>query len=79
MYIHVLFMQHAFFEELGVSTLRYLDTVYEKGEMERSQYFKNNLSRVITKLPKVELKQLFIIPLILKSIRVHLAAGSKMT
>jgi SCY1-like protein 2 len=37
---------------VGVATLRYLDTLYEKGDMERSQYFKKNLALVITKLPK---------------------------
>ena len=36
-----------------MATLRYLDTLYEKGDMERSQYFKKNLALVITKLPKV--------------------------
>ena len=36
-----------------MATLRYLDTLYEKGDMERSQYFKKNLAMVITKLPKV--------------------------
>lgn len=46
-------MKHAFFDEVGVATLRYLDTLYEKGDMERSQYFKKNLALVITKLPKV--------------------------
>ena len=38
---------------MGVATLRYLDTLFERGDMERSQYFKNSLSRVVTKLPKV--------------------------
>ncbi|CAI8027863.1 SCY1-like protein 2 [Geodia barretti] len=32
--------KHAFFDEVGVATLRYLDTLYEKGDMERSQYFR---------------------------------------
>ena len=36
-----------------MATLHYLDTLYEKGDMDRSQYFKKNLSRVVTKLPKV--------------------------
>ena len=36
-----------------MATLRYLDTLYEKGDMERSQYFRKNLALVITKLPKV--------------------------
>ena len=37
-----------------MATLRYLDTLYEKGDMERSQYFKKNLAMIITKLPKVK-------------------------
>jgi SCY1-like protein 2 len=44
--------KHAFFEEVGVATLRYLDTMFEKGDMERSQYFKKNLALVVNKLPK---------------------------
>jgi len=36
-----------------VSTLRYLDMLYERGDMEKSQFFKKNLARVLPKLPKV--------------------------
>ena len=38
-----------------MSTLKYLDMLYQKGDMEKSQFFKKNLARVITKLPKVSL------------------------
>lgn len=46
--------KHAFFEEVSVSTLRYLDQLYERGDMEKSQFFKKNLARVMTKLPQVQ-------------------------
>ena len=36
-----------------MSTLRYLDMLYERGDMEKSQFFKKNLARVMNKLPKV--------------------------
>ena len=36
-----------------MSTLRYLDMLYERGGMEKSQFFKKNLARVMNKLPKV--------------------------
>lgn len=49
----VVCMQDAFFDEIAVSTLRYLESLYEKKDMEKSQFFKKNLSKVITKLPKV--------------------------
>ena len=45
--------KHAFFEEIAVSTLKYLDQLYETGDMEKSQFFKKNLARVMTKLPQV--------------------------
>ena len=45
--------KHAFFEEVAVSTLKYLDQLYERGDMEKSQFFKKNLARVMTKLPQV--------------------------
>ena len=45
--------QNAFFEEVGVNSLKYLDMLYQRGDMEKSQFFKKNLARVITKLPKV--------------------------
>lgn len=51
--LHVRLIQHAFFEEVAVSTLRYLDMLYERGDMEKSQFFKKSLARVVTKLPKV--------------------------
>ncbi len=47
-------MQHPFFEEVAVSTLKYLDMLYERGDMEKSQFFKKNLPRVISMLPKVK-------------------------
>ena len=46
--------KHAFFDEVAVSTLKYLDQLYEKGDMEKSQFFKKNLARVMTKLPQVQ-------------------------
>ena len=45
--------KHAFFEEVAVSTLKYLDQLYERGDMEKSQFFKKNLARVMTKLQQV--------------------------
>lgn len=45
--------KHAFFEEVAISTLKYLDQLYERGDMEKSQFFKKNLARVMTKLPQV--------------------------
>ena len=36
-----------------MSTLKYLDTLFEKKDIEKSQFFKKSLARVITKLPKV--------------------------
>ena len=42
-----------FFEEVVVSTLKYLDMLYQRSDMEKSQFFKKNLARIITKLPKV--------------------------
>ena len=46
--------KQAFFEEVAVSTLKYLDQLYERGDMEKSQFFKKNLARVMTKLPQVK-------------------------
>ena len=46
--------KHAFFEEVAVSTLKYLDQLYERSDMEKSQFFKKNLARVMTKLPQVK-------------------------
>lgn len=46
-------IQHAFFEEVAVSTLKYLDILFQRSDMEKSQFFKKNLARVIGKLPKV--------------------------
>ena len=45
--------KHTFFEEVAISSLKYLDQLYERGDMEKSQFFKKNLSRVMTKLPQV--------------------------
>ena len=53
--------KQAFFDEVAVSTLKYLDQLYEKGDMEKSQFFKKNLARVMTKLPQVWCIGLFII------------------
>ena len=47
--------KHPFFEEVAVSTLKYLDQLYERGDMEKSQFFKKNLARVMTKLPQVHM------------------------
>ncbi|KAL5501957.1 hypothetical protein EMCRGX_G008642, partial [Ephydatia muelleri] len=52
-----LIVKHPFFEEVGANTLKYLDTLVEKGDMEKSQFFKKSLSRVITKLPKRVINQ----------------------
>jgi SCY1-like protein 2 len=62
--------KHVFFDEVGVATLRYLDMLYEKGDMERSQYFKKNLALVITKLPKRIVHQR-VIPALWEEFRNH--------
>ena len=36
-----------------MSTLIYLDSLYEKKDIDKSQFFKKNLAKVMTKLPKV--------------------------
>lgn len=47
------FIQNVFFEEPAASTLKYLDTLYQKGDMEKSQFFKKNLAHTLRLLPKV--------------------------
>ena len=36
-----------------MSTLKYLDMLFERSDMEKSQFFKKNLARTIRLLPKV--------------------------
>lgn len=40
-----------------MSTLKYLGMLFQRSDMEKSQFFKKNLVRVIGKLPKVSNRQ----------------------
>lgn len=46
--------QVPYFEELGCVTLRYLDTLFQRENIEKSNFFKG-LPKVVAKLPKVEI------------------------
>jgi SCY1-like protein 2 len=49
--------KHAYFEDVLVNGLQYIDKLVEKTDMERSQWFKNSLGRLLTKYPKRVLHQ----------------------
>lgn len=44
--------KHEFFEDVLVSTLKYLDSLYEKSDIDKSQWFKSTLGKLIMKIPK---------------------------
>jgi hypothetical protein len=46
--------QIPFFEDVGAITLLYLDTLMQRDNLEKSQFFKG-LPQVVAKLPKVSL------------------------
>lgn len=45
-------LQAPFFDDAAVVTLQYLDTLVQKDEMQKSQFFKS-LHRILPKMPKV--------------------------
>ena len=49
-----LLLQLPFFEDLGAMTLQYLDTLMQRDNLQKSQFFKG-LPKVIAKLPKVNI------------------------
>ncbi|XP_019850121.1 PREDICTED: SCY1-like protein 2 isoform X2 [Amphimedon queenslandica] len=44
--------KHEFFDDVLVNGLRYIETLVEKSDIDKSQWFKGSLSRIITKYPK---------------------------
>lgn len=55
MIFQILKLQNEFFDEPAASTLKYLDMLYQQGDMEKSKFFKNVLARTLRLLPQVRM------------------------
>ena len=48
----LLFFQIPYFEDVGSMTLQFMDTLFQRDNLQKSQFFKG-LPKIIEKLPKV--------------------------
>ncbi|XP_064400390.1 SCY1-like protein 2 isoform X2 [Halichondria panicea] len=62
--------KNEFFEEPAASTLKYLDMLYQRGDMEKSQFFKNKLARTLRLLPQRVVHQR-VLPALAREFRNH--------
>ena len=48
----LVFFQIPYFEDVGTMTLQFMDTLFQRDNLQKSQFFKG-LPKIIEKLPKV--------------------------
>ena len=51
----IIFLKVPFFEDIGIKTLEYLDSLFQVDNIQRSMFYKS-LPQVIDKLPMVEIE-----------------------
>lgn len=51
-FIYFFFLQIPFFDDVGAVTLQYFDSLFQRDNLQKSQFYKG-LPKVLPKLPKV--------------------------